>query len=121
MQHAESSSSSAADSHRCSGCCFRRDPADANHSANFHQIEVLYVDKNVRLLDLKATLDHFVKTICGPEAKTRLRPSFFPFTEPSCEMDFFSPDLGKLSKKGLEIMGYGMVDSVVFKAVGIDP
>ena len=79
------------------------------------------MDKDVTLLDLKATLDHFVKTIFGPKAKTRLRPSFFPFTEPSFEMDFFSPDLGKLSNKWLEIMGCGMVDPEVFKAVGIDP
>jgi len=103
------------------GRCFRRDTPDATHSANFHQIEGLYVDKDVTLLDLKATLDHFVKTIFGPEAKTRLRPSFFPFTEPSFEMDFFSPELGKLSNKWLEIMGCGMVDPEVFKAVGIDP
>ena len=103
------------------GRCFRRDTPDATHSANFHQIEGLYVDKDVTLLDLKATLDHFVKTIFGPKAKTRLRPSFFPFTEPSYEMDFFSPDLGKLSNKWLEIMGCGMVDPEVFKAVGIDP
>ncbi|MDG1242522.1 MAG: phenylalanine--tRNA ligase subunit alpha [Opitutae bacterium] len=103
------------------GRCFRRDTPDATHSANFHQIEGLYVDKEVTLLDLKATLDHFVKTIFGPKARTRLRPSFFPFTEPSFEMDFFSPDLGKLSNKWLEIMGCGMVDPEVFKAVGIDP
>ena len=102
------------------GRCFRRDTPDATHSANFHQIEGLYVDKDVSLLDLKATLDHFVKTIFGPKAKTRLRPSFFPFTEPSFEMDFFSPDLGKLSNKWLEIMGCGMVDPEVFKAVNID-
>jgi len=102
------------------GRCFRRDTPDATHSANFHQIEGLYVDKNVTLLDLKATLDHFVKTIFGPKAKTRLRPSFFPFTEPSFEMDFFSPDLGKLSNKLLEIMGCCIVDPEVFKAVGID-
>lgn len=103
------------------GRCFRRDTPDATHSANFHQIEGLYVDRDVTLLDLKATLDHFVKTIFGPKAKTRLRPSFFPFTEPSFEMDFFSPDLGKLSNKWLEIMGCGMVDPEVFKAVDIDP
>ncbi|MEM7791439.1 MAG: phenylalanine--tRNA ligase subunit alpha [Verrucomicrobiota bacterium] len=103
------------------GRCFRRDTPDATHSANFHQIEGLYVDKDVSLLDLKSTLDYFVKTIFGPKAKTRLRPSFFPFTEPSFEMDFFSPDLGKLSNKWLEIMGCGMVDPEVFKAVGIDP
>ena len=103
------------------GRCFRRDTPDATHSANFHQIEGLYVDERVSLLDLKATLDYFVKTIFGPKAKTRLRPSFFPFTEPSFEMDFYSPDLGKLSNKWLEIMGCGMVDPEVFKSVDIDP
>lgn len=103
------------------GRCFRRDTPDATHSANFHQIEGLYVDRDVTLTDLKATLDHFVKTIFGAKARTRLRPSFFPFTEPSFEMDFYSPDLGKLSNKWLEIMGCGMVDPEVFKAVEIDP
>lgn len=103
------------------GRCFRRDTPDATHSANFHQVEGLYVDRDVTLLNLKATLDHFVKTLFGPKAKTRLRPSFFPFTEPSFEMDFYSPDLGKLSNKWLEIMGCGMVDPEVFKAVDIDP
>ena len=103
------------------GRCFRRDTPDATHSANFHQIEGLYVDEHVTLTDLKATLDHFVRVVFGPKAKTRLRPSFFPFTEPSFEMDFFSPDLGKLSNKWLEIMGCGMVDPAVFEAVGIDP
>lgn len=103
------------------GRCFRRDTPDATHSANFHQIEGLYVDRDVSLTDLKATLDYFVKTIFGAKARTRLRPSFFPFTEPSFEMDFYSPDLGKLSNKWLEIMGCGMVDPEVFKAVGIDP
>ena len=103
------------------GRCFRRDTPDATHSANFHQIEGLYINEAVTLLDLKATLDFFVKSIFGSKAKTRLRPSFFPFTEPSFEMDFFSPDLGKLSNKWLEIMGCGMVDPEVFKSVGIDP
>ena len=103
------------------GRCFRRDTPDATHSANFHQIEGLYVDEQVSLLDLKGTLDYFVKNIFGPKAKTRLRPSFFPFTEPSYEMDFYSPDLGKLSNKWLEIMGCGMVDPEVFKSVDIDP
>ena len=103
------------------GRCFRRDTPDATHSANFHQVEGLYVDKDVTLLDLKATLDYFVKSIFGPSARTRLRPSFFPFTEPSFEMDFYSPNLGKLSNRWLEIMGCGMVDPEVFKSVGIDP
>ena len=103
------------------GRCFRRDTPDATHSANFHQIEGLYVDEGVSLSDLKSTLDFFVKKTFGDSAKTRLRPSFFPFTEPSFEMDFYSPDLGKLSHKWLEIMGCGMVDPEVLKAVGLDP
>jgi phenylalanyl-tRNA synthetase alpha chain len=102
------------------GRCFRRDTPDATHSANFHQIEGLYVDEDVTLTDLKATLDHFVREVFGPKAKTRLRPSFFPFTEPSFEMDFYSPDLGKLSHRWLEIMGCGLVDPAVFDACGID-
>ena len=102
------------------GRCFRRDTPDATHSANFHQIEGLYVDKNVTLLDLKATLDHFVKTIFGPKAKTRLRPSFFHSPSQASKWTSFPPDLGKLSNKWLEIMGCGMVDPEVFKAVGID-
>ena len=103
------------------GRCFRRDTPDATHSANFHQIEGLYVDKQVSLTDLKSTLDYFVKGIFGAKAKTRLRPSFFPFTEPSFEMDFYSPDLGKLSNQWIEIMGCGMVDPEVFKSVDLDP
>ncbi len=102
------------------GRCFRRDTPDATHSANFHQIEGLYVDRKVTLTDLKATLDHFVREIFGVSAKTRLRPSFFPFTEPSFEMDFYSPDLGKLSNQWIEIMGCGMVDPKVFESVGLD-
>lgn len=103
------------------GRAFRRDTVDATHSANFHQIECLYIDKNVKLTDLKAVLDYMFKELFGAKAKTRLRPSFFPFTEPSFEVDFMSPDMGKLSNKWIEIMGCGMVDPNVLKNVGIDP
>lgn len=103
------------------GRCFRRDTVDATHSANFHQIEGLYVDKDVSVKDLKAILDYFVQTIFGKGAETRLRPSFFPFTEPSFEMDFRSPNMGKLSNQWIEIMGCGTVDPAVFESVGIDP
>ncbi len=103
------------------GRAFRRDTVDATHSANFHQIECLYIDKNVRLTDLKSTLDYMFKALFGSSAKTRLRPSFFPFTEPSFEVDFMSSDLGKLSNKWIEIMGCGMVDPNVIKNVGLDP
>ncbi len=102
------------------GRCFRRDTPDATHSANFHQIEGLWVDKNVSLKDLKSVLDFFVREIFGSSVETRLRPSFFPFTEPSFEMDIKSPNLGRLSDKWLEIMGCGLVDPKVFENVGVD-
>jgi len=102
------------------GRAFRRDTVDATHSANFHQIECLCIDKNVRLTDLKAVLDFLFKDLFGESAKTRLRPSFFPFTEPSFEVDFMSADLGKLSNRWIEIMGCGMVDPNVLKNVGLN-
>ena len=103
------------------GRCFRRDTVDATHSANFHQVEGLYVDKNVSVKDLKATLDFFVHELFGKEAKTRFRPSFFPFTEPSFEMDMLLPNLGKLSNQWIEVLGCGLVDPEVFKSVNLDP
>jgi len=103
------------------GRCFRRDTADATHSANFHQIEGLYVDKNVSVRDLKGVLDYFVRELLGPDAKTRFRPHFFPYTEPSFEVDFPSGHLGKVGSEWIEIMGCGMVDPSVFEAVGYDP
>ncbi|MDR2982052.1 MAG: phenylalanine--tRNA ligase subunit alpha, partial [Puniceicoccales bacterium] len=102
------------------GRCFRRDTVDATHSANFHQIEGLWVDKNVTLRDLKSVLDFFVREVFGTGVQTRLRPSFFPFTEPSFEMDIKSPNLGRLSDQWLEIMGCGLVDPNVFQNVGYD-
>ena len=103
------------------GRCFRRDTVDATHSANFHQVEGLYVDSDVTIRDLKALLDHFVRELFGSDAKTRFRPSFFPFTEPSFEMDVQTSKLRKLSGKWIEIMGCGMVDPNVFGHVGYDP
>ncbi len=103
------------------GRCFRRDTVDATHSANFHQVEGLWVDKNVTLKDLKSVLDSFVREIFGSTVETRLRPSFFPFTEPSFEMDIKSPNLGRISGRWLEIMGCGLVDPKVFENVEIDP
>lgn len=103
------------------GRCFRRDTVDATHSANFHQIEGLWVDRQVTLRDLKSVLDFFVREIFGASAETRLRPSFFPFTEPSFEMDLRSPNLGRLSNRWLEIMGCGLVDPKVFENVGYAP
>jgi phenylalanyl-tRNA synthetase alpha chain len=103
------------------GRVFRRDNVDATHSANFHQVEGLCVDRRVTVVDLKAALDYLVRGLFGAGAQVRLRPSFFPFTEPSFEMDFTSPDLGKLSGKWLELGGCGVVDPEVFKAVGLNP
>lgn len=103
-----------------SGRCFRRDTSDATHSTNFHQIEGLYVDEAVTVRDLKAILDYFVKKLLGREARTRFRPHFFPYTEPSFEVDFAAAHLGKVSRKWVEIMGCGLVDPAVFEAVGYD-
>ena len=103
------------------GRCFRRDTVDATHSANFHQIEGLWVGKDVTLRDLKSILDAFVKEMFGSKAQIRFRPSYFPFTEPSFEMDIKVPDMGRLSDRWLEIMGCGLVDPKVFENVGIDP
>ncbi|MGN0834727.1 MAG: phenylalanine--tRNA ligase subunit alpha [Candidatus Spyradosoma sp.] len=102
------------------GRCFRRDTVDATHSANFHQIEGLWIDRSVTLKDLKSVLDSFVREVFGNAAETRLRPSFFPFTEPSFEMDIRVPNMGALSNRWLEIMGCGLVDPKVLENVGLD-
>ena len=100
------------------GKVFRCD-ADVTHSPMFHQVEGLYVDKGVTFADLKGTLETFVREIFGPEFRVRLRPSFFPFTEPSAEVDI---SCGFLSGgEWLEVLGAGMVDPAVFEAVGYDP
>lgn len=103
------------------GRCFRRDTVDATHSANFHQTEGLYVDRVVTVSDLKGVLDYFLKELFGDKLETRLRPSFFPFTEPSFEVDLKAPNLGKLSNRWIEIMGCGMIDPEVIKLVELDP
>ncbi len=100
------------------GRCFRRDTTDATHSASFHQVEGLYVDKHVTVADLKAVLDYFIRELLGKDAKTRFRPHFFPYTEPSFEVDFSSAHLAKLGKQWVEILGCGVVDPTVFEAVG---
>ncbi len=109
------------------GRCFRRDTPDATHSMNFHQIEGLYIDKNVSLADLKAVLRNFATEMFGPEVRIRTRPHFFPFTEPSVEYDFSCIMCGgkgcPVCKQSgwLEIAGAGMVDPNVLKNVGYDP
>jgi len=101
------------------GRVYRPDEHDATHYSMFHQVEGLYVDKNVSMVDLKTTLMQFVRAYFGPDAKIRLRPSFFPFTEPSAEMDVWMNRGGKW--QWVEIGGCGMVDPAVFQAVGYDP
>lgn len=109
------------------GKCYRNEAISARSLSMFHQVEGLYVDKNVTFRELKGTLDFFVKEFFGKDLKTRLRPSFFPFTEPSAEMDV---ECYLCNSKGcrickytgwLEILGCGMVDPNVFKHVGYDP
>ncbi|MGA1204561.1 MAG: phenylalanine--tRNA ligase subunit alpha [Opitutales bacterium] len=102
------------------GRCFRRDTADATHSANFHQIEALYVDKGVTIRDLKADLDYLFRSLLGPDAETRFRPHYFSYTEPSFEVDLKAQHLGKVGSEWMEIMGCGMVDPAVFEEMGYD-
>ncbi len=102
------------------GKVFRTDALDATHTPVFHQVEGLAIDKNLTMAHLVGTLDAFARAMFGPEAKTRLRPSFFPFTEPSAEMDLWFPQ-----KKGgagwIEWGGCGMVHPNVLRAAGVDP
>src|SRR6187549_2361621 len=98
------------------GAAYRRDEVDATHSAQFHQIEGLYVDENVSVGDLKGTLEFFLKELLGADAEVRFRPHFFPFTEPSVEVDVKSRAL-KAGEKWLELCGCGMVHPAVFEEV----
>jgi len=100
------------------GRVFRRDNPDATHSPTFHQIEGLYVDKNVTVADLKGTVEFFFKQLLDPETKVRFRPHFFPYTEPSFEIDLSTPHFRARGREWIEIAGCGMVDPNVFKAVG---
>jgi phenylalanyl-tRNA synthetase alpha chain len=110
----------------CPGKVFRRDD-DATHSPMFHQVEGLYVDKRVTLADLKGTLLAFVQSMFGPDRQIRLRPSYFPFTEPSAEVDiscFICGGAGCRLCKGsgwIEILGSGMVHPNVLSISGYDP
>lgn len=109
------------------GRCYRNEAISARAHCMFHQIEGLYVDKNVSFAELKGTISFFAKELFGTSVKTRFRPSFFPFTEPSAEVDincFICGGRGcRVCKYSgwLEIMGCGMVDPNVFKSVGYDP
>ena len=103
------------------GRVYRRDTADATHNPTFHQIEGLYVDKNVTVSDLKGTVEFVFKELLGKEVKLRFRPHYFSYTEPSLEIDFSSPLVRKMGKEWLEIAGCGMVHPKVFENVGYDP
>lgn len=103
------------------GRVYRRDTTDATHSANFHQLECLYVDKNVTVRDLKALLDYIFESLLGKDTKTRFRPHYFSYTEPSFEVDLSAQHLPKVKKEWIEIGGCGMVDPTVFASVGYDP
>jgi len=98
------------------GSAFRRDEIDATHLSSFNQLEGLYVDENVTLADLKGTLEYFFQCMFGKETETRFRPHFFPFTEPSYEIDILLHAKGK-EPKWIEIAGCGIVDPAVFAAV----
>ncbi len=97
------------------GKVFRNEATDSTHEAQFYQVEALYVDKNVSLAHLKGTLEHMFRKLFGNDVEIRFRPSFFPFTEPSVEVDM------QWKGKWLEMGGAGLVNPKVFEAVGIDP
>jgi len=101
------------------GRVYRPDTVDATHMFMFHQLEALVVDEGISMVDMKTTIDQFIKAFLGKDAKWRFRPSFFPFTEPSAEVDLLLAD--KSGKETwVEMGGCGMVDPNVFDAVGID-
>jgi phenylalanyl-tRNA synthetase alpha chain len=99
------------------GAAYRRDETDATHLNQFNQLEGLYVDCHISVADLKGTLEYFVRELLGEEVQTRLRPHFFPFTEPSFELDVRLP--GVQDGKWMELLGCGMVNPAVFEAVNL--
>ena len=104
----------------CPGRVFRTDELDATHTPVFHQVEGLAIDKGLSMANLRGTLEHFARIMFGGEAKIRLRPSFFPFTEPSAELDVWHPG-AKGGARWVEWGGCGMVNPNVLRASGIDP
>src|SRR5262245_27871231 len=111
----------------CPGRVYRRDALDMTHSPVFHQVEGLAVDRDISMADLRGTLELFARELFGPDSRIRFRPSFFPFTEPSAEVDvlcFACKGAGcRLCKASgwLEILGSGMVHPQVLRTVGYDP
>jgi phenylalanyl-tRNA synthetase alpha chain len=104
----------------CPGKVFRTDELDATHTPVFHQFEGLAIDKKLSMADLRGTLEHFARQMFGDEAQIRLRPNYFPFTEPSAELDIFHPG-AKGGPRWIEWGGCGMVNPNVLRAAGIDP
>lgn len=111
----------------CPGRVYRADEVDATHSPVFHQLEGLVVDKGITMYDLKGVLEQFAREIYGKDTKVRFRPSFFPFTEPSVEVDVSCSECGgkgcRVCKGAgwIEILGAGMVHPNVLRSCGIDP
>lgn len=103
------------------GRVYRPDTVDATHSFMFHQIEGLYIDRGVSMAELKSTLLHFARAYFGPEADVRLRPSYFPFTEPSAEVDMKLKLRPDQPWRWMELGGCGMVDPAVLEMCKIDP
>ncbi|WP_411733655.1 phenylalanine--tRNA ligase subunit alpha [Paeniglutamicibacter sp.] len=104
----------------CPGRVYRTDELDATHTPVFHQFEGLAIDKNLTMADLRGTLEHFARQMFGDDASIRLRPNFFPFTEPSAELDIWHPG-AKGGPRWIEWGGCGMVNPNVLRAAGIDP
>ncbi|NQD39850.1 phenylalanine--tRNA ligase subunit alpha [Glutamicibacter halophytocola] len=104
----------------CPGRTFRTDELDATHTPVFHQFEGLAVDKGLTMADLRGTLEHFARQMFGEEAQIRLRPAYFPFTEPSAELDIWHPG-AKGGPRWIEWGGCGMINPNVLRAAGIDP
>jgi len=102
------------------GKAYRNEALSYKHYCLFHQVEGLYIDKNVTFAELKGTLVSFIKTLYGEDVKYRFRGSFFPFTEPSAEVDIWWEPKGKPGR-WMEILGCGMVDPNVLRNVGLDP
>ncbi|WP_168627624.1 MULTISPECIES: phenylalanine--tRNA ligase subunit alpha [unclassified Cryobacterium] len=102
------------------GKVFRKDELDATHTPVFHQIEGIAIDRGLTMANLRGTLEHFARNMFGAEAKIRLRPNFFPFTEPSAEMDVWHPG-AKGGARWVEWGGCGMVNRNVLRAAGVDP
>jgi phenylalanyl-tRNA synthetase alpha chain len=103
----------------CPGRVYRTDEFDATHLPVFHQVEGLVVDEGITVGDLKGTLDHFAREMFGPQTKTRWRPSYFPFTEPSLEFDIWF-EAAKGGPRWIEWGGCGIVNPRVLAAAGVD-